>query len=550
MPHQSAFHRSVVKLVVFTFCLLITGACWSVALFADDVSQRGVSGARNNVSAEKNAPVDWNVDDGTAVKWSVNLGTTTYGSPVVAGGKIYVATNNGGAYLAAHPESEDLGCLLCFDESDGKFLWQLSRPKLDAGDVFDWEHQGICSDPYVDGDRLWIVTNRCEVLCVDTAGFHDNKNDGTITDETDQDVQSADIIWQLDMLNDLGVKPRNMTTCSITGAGDFIFVSTSNGVPEMDDISEENPVPAPTAPSFLAIEKATGKIAWSDATPGPNLLQGVWSSPAYAEIKGQPQVIFAGGDGYCYSFDPAGAGNGQSKLLWKFDCNPKAAIWDPFDQEGKNNLIATPVIYNDVVYLAVGQDPETGDGVGCLWAIDPTKRGDVSPTLVVDADGKPVPQRRTQAMDKSAGETEIPNPNSALVWKYVGDDLDGSGSIDFEEEMTRSIASVTIKNDLLIIGSLSGMVHCLDGKSGKGHWTYDMFAEIWGTALIVEDKIYLGDEDGDVSIFQLSADPEIALPGGEPLHEMQMGSPIYTSPVYANGVLYISTSNTLFAVEK
>ncbi len=49
----------------------------------------------------------------------------------------------------------------------------------------------------------------------------------------------------------------------------------------------------------------------------------------------------------------------------------------------RNNIIATPVIYDGLVYVAVGQDPEHGEGIGHLWCIDPTKRGDVSPTLAV-----------------------------------------------------------------------------------------------------------------------------------------------------------------------
>ncbi|MCA9039745.1 MAG: PQQ-binding-like beta-propeller repeat protein [Planctomycetaceae bacterium] len=519
-------------------------------LQAADVPQKGGSGNRNNVSQEKNAPREWDVDAGDGVKWSRELGSTTYGSPIVAQGKVFVATNNDAEYLEKYPKAVDLGCLLCFDEQTGEFLWQLSRPKLEAGDVYDWAHQGICSDPYVEQDRLWIVTNRCEVLCLDTDGFADQKNDGAITDEVDQDPHSADILWQLDMLNDLGVQPRNMTTCSITGAGDLIFVSTSNGVPEVETVTEDNPVPAPTAPSFLAIDKKSGKIVWQDNSPGPNLLQGAWSSPAYAVIEGQAQVIFAAGDGYCYSFDPAGDGDGKSRLLWKFDCNPKSSKWDIFDEESRNNLIATPVIYNETVYIAVGQDPEIGDGPGCLWAISPLKRGDVSPTLVVDQSGMPVPQRRVQELNAEAGEKEIPNPNSAVVWKFTGEDLDDSGSIGFEEEMSRAIASVTIKDDILIVGCFSGTVHCLNAKTGKAYWTYDMFAHIWGAALIVEDLVYLGDEDGDLAMFKLSADPEEALNGGEPQWETNMGGAIYTPPVFANGTLFITTTNTLYAIEK
>ena len=68
-------------------------------------------------------------------------------------------------------------------------------------------------------------------------------------------------------------------------------------------------LPAPDAPSFIAMDKNTGKVLWTDNSPGTNILHGQWSSPAYAVLGGQPQVIFAGGDGWVYSFDPQGDGS-------------------------------------------------------------------------------------------------------------------------------------------------------------------------------------------------------------------------------------------------
>ena len=74
------------------------------------------------------------------------------------------------------------------------------------------------------------------------------------------------------------------------------------------------------------MDKNTGRVLWSDNSPGENILHGQWSSPAYGVLGGVPQVIFGGGDGWLYSFDPQGQ-DGKSKLLWKFDCNPKDAAF-------------------------------------------------------------------------------------------------------------------------------------------------------------------------------------------------------------------------------
>ncbi len=186
----------------------------------------------------------------------------------------------------------------------------------------------------------------------------------------------------------------------------------------------------------------------------------------------------------------------------------------------------------DLVYVAVGQDPEHGEGDGHLWCIDPTKRGDVSPELAVTADGDPVPHRRLQAIDVKAGEKAIENPNSAVVWHYQSEDRNDDGTVDFEEEMHRSCGTVAIKNDILYISDFSGLFHCLNAKTGKLNWTFDMFAAAWGSPLIVDDKVYIGDENGDVFVFALSEEME-------KLAEINMGNAVYSTPVVANDVLYV-----------
>ena len=107
--------------------------------------------------------------------------------------------------------------------------------------------------------------------------------------------------------------------------------------------------------------------------------------------------------------------------------------------------------------------------------------------------------------------------------------------------MHRTIGMAAIRDDLLVIADLAGLVHCLDVRTGKVHWTYDMMAAVWGSPLIADGKIFLGDEDGDVRVFALS--PQLKL-----LAENAMQSAVYSTPVAAGNVLYISTRNHLFAI--
>jgi outer membrane protein assembly factor BamB len=222
----------------------------------------------------------------------------------------------------------------------------------------------------------------------------------------------------------------------------------------------------------------------------------------------------------------------------------------------RNHIIATPVIYDGLVYVGVGEDPEHGEGIGHLWCIDPAKftdGRDVSPELAFNSKdpSQPIPHKRLQAVVEEEGDFARPNPDSAVVWHFAEQDRDGNGKIDFEETMHRTVGTVAIKDDILYIADFSGLFHCLDAKTGKVHWTYDMLAAAWGSPLIVEDKVYIGDEDGDVAIFNHSADPEVAMEDGLPaLGEINMGNSVYSTPIVANNVLYIANRTHLFAIEE
>ena len=505
---------------------------------------------RNNTPVGKNIPADfdpgqfdaktgeWIKKTSKNIKWVAKLGSQSYGNPVVADGKIWVGTNNGAGWIKRYPAETDLGCLLCFNEADGKFLWQNSSEKLPTGRVHDWPLQGICCAPYVEGKRLWFVTSRGEVLCLDTEGFLDSKNDGPYTSEKFTDKDEADVIWALDMMKQLGVSQHNMCSCSITATGDILWICTSNGVDE----SHVN-LPAPQAPSFLAVDKNTGKVLWADSSPGMNILHGQWSSPTYAVLGGVPQVMFAGGDGYLYSFlgkerpavRPRCCGN--STPIRKSRSTSSAAAARATKSSPRRSFMTTRSTWPS------GRIPSTAKGrPSVVHRSD--QRGDVSSELAFNVKdlSKPIPHKRLQAVDPTAGEVARPNPNSAVVWHYADFDQDGNGKIEFEETMHRTCGSVVIKDDLLYLSDFSGLFHCLDAKTGKPYWTHDLFAATWGSALIVDGKVFIGDEEGKVTVFKLGEEKDI-------LAENNMGNSVYSTPVVANDILYIANKTHLFAIE-
>jgi outer membrane protein assembly factor BamB len=475
---------------------------------------------RNMVCAATGIPHEFDLDNnsvinpkGKNVLWTARLGSQSYGNAVVANGKIFVGTNNGAEYRPKH--KGDRGCLLAFDAS-GKFLWQLTREKLPQGRVNDWPEQGICSTCIVEGDRLWVVTNRAELMCLDTEGFYDGENDGPYANESDGEKQDADIVWSLDMIEDLAVFPHNLATSSPVVHEDLVFIVTSNGV---DEAHLE--VPSPRAPSFIAVNKKTGKVVWEDGSPSTDsgapppfntILHGQWSSPSIGIVNGEAQVFMPGGDGWIYAFAAK-----TGKLIWKFDLNPKDSKYELGGRGTRNEIISTPVFIDNSIVLAVGQDPEHGEGVGHLFRIDATKTGDVSPEILTGA-GK---------LTK--------NPNSAQIWHYGGADEKG------ELIYRRTISTVAVHNGLVFAADLSGYLHCLDFKTGKRYWMADMLAAVWGSPMVVDGKVYLGDEDGDMAVFAVDKQEK-------KLAEFNFGSSVYSTPTIAHGVMYVTSRNTLFAI--
>ncbi len=463
---------------------IIAASTWSRPASAAE-TMWGFTPGRNMVSEASNLPSSWNVDSGDNILWTAELGSQTYAGPLVVGDKIIVGTNN--EALRNPALKGDRGNLMAFSRADGRFLWQATHTKLPAGRVNDWPLQGVCSTPYAEGDRLYYVSNRCEVVCVDLEGFQDGENDGPFVSESDTSSIDGDIVWTLDLMEELNVFPHNLATSSPVGAGDLIFLLTSNGVDE-----GHIHIPSPFAPSFIAVDKNTGEVVWEDASPGMNILHGQWSNASYGVMGGRQQAVFPGGDGWLYSFEPK-----TGKPLWKFDLNPKDSVWKLGGRGTRNNIISTPVIVDDRVYIAVGQDPEHGEGVGHLYCIDATKSGDVTET--------------------------------AAIWHLGGDDY------------KRTMSTVAVHDGLLYTADLSGYVYCLNADTGEKLWTYDSFAAIWGSPLVADGKVYIGDEDGDVAVLKEGDKLEV-------LAEIQMGSAVYTTPLPADGVLYIATRNRLFAI--
>ncbi|HXG61373.1 MAG TPA: PQQ-binding-like beta-propeller repeat protein [Planctomycetota bacterium] len=465
-----------------TFVLAAAGA---LTVRAGDWPMFGGRADRNMTSAERGLPVSWSAQPKKNIKWTADLGTQTYSNPVVAGGRVFVGTNN---ERPRNPAIQgDRGVLMAFAAADGAFLWQASHEKLPGGEKEDWPKIGICSTPCVAGDRVYYVSNRAELVCADVEGFADGENDGPYASERATGPHDADFVWILDMKRDLGVAPNQASASSPVVVDGLVFVVTGHSADH-----ETRTVKNPKAPSFIAVEAATGKLVWQDASPGDRIMEAQWGSPAYGVVDGRPQVAFPGGDGWLYAFEPR-----SGKLLWKFDCKAHEKRGPDGKPETDNTLIATPVYAGDRVLIAVGRDTDTSGPPGCLRAIDARRSGDVTGT--------------------------------AELWRLAGEDFG------------RSLSMAAVHDGLVYAVEQDGFLNCLELETGRRVWKHDLLSTVWGSPLVADGKVYLRNGDGDVLV--LAAGREKKVLARNTLPKCGHGS-----VTAAGGTLYVAGDSVLYAI--
>lgn len=473
--------------------------------FAQTEAQWGEKLTRNMISEETGLPDKFNPETGENIKWIADIGSHGYATPVVAGGKILIGANNAAQYDKRH--EGDRGTLLCFDEKDGSFCWQLTVPRVEGDRHNDWPMVGICSPPTVEGNRIYILTNRSEILCLDINGQADG-NDGTFKGEnwyvapnghfsypiTSKD---ADIIWSYDMRQQLGMCPHDSPHASILLDGNYLYLNTCNGV----DCRHLESV-CLNAPSLIVLDKNTGKlVAQDNENFAERIFHSSWSSPSMGNVNGQKLVFFAGGDGILYAFKALSESRRTDEIknlkkVWEFDCDPNAPKENIHEylknrEVSPSNFLGMPVFYKNRIYVSGGGDIWWGKQVAWLKCIDAETGREIW----------------TSPLEKHTASTPA------------------------------------ISNGLIYVTDCGKNLHCIDVETGKPYWKHKLAKDSWSSALVADNKIYVGSRGSDFWILQEGKALKV-------LDEVKLNSPIHSTPVVANGVLYISTMNKLYAVEQ
>ena len=506
-------------------------------LRADDSPQWGEKHTRNQVSKETGLPENFKpgrphpqtgqVDLSTTenVRWAVPIGEVLYGTPVVAEGYVFVGSNR-----SSLPDAElqgDRAVLSCLDEKTGSLRWELVVPKLVEIKYADWYRVGMCSTPVIENGKVYLATNRCEVLCLDINGMK-NGNQGPFLDEaryavpaeerplkldTSPESRYADILWRCDMVAEVGAMPHNASNCSVLMDGDLLYVCTGNGV----DWTHSR-VMNPEAPTLIVLDKNDGTVlAVDDFGLGPNIIHGQWSSPTLGTVNGRRLVVQGTGSGWLFAVEALGMkqieqarqfrreGKAPMKLktVWKFNGHPLAqsqevVALEHFHDTKSYEVVANPVFVGNRVYVIFTQELYHNIPDGRLLCLDAEKTGDTT-------------------------------RNGGLIWGY--DKISSSGS------------TVAVADGLLYVADNRGRLHCLDAKTGKPFWVHNLGGtSVWGSPLVADGKVYIGTGRRIFWILKHGRDLEV-------LNRITLPGQVQSSPVAANGVLYVPSFGTLYAVE-
>jgi outer membrane protein assembly factor BamB len=482
---------------------------------AADQPQWGQAWSRNMVSAERDLPDSFDPKTGTNVKWVARLGTESYATPIVAGGRVYIGTNNQDPRDPKH--TADSGVLLCFDEQTGRFLWQLVVPKREEDIYHDWPKTGMASPVTVEGDRVYLVSNRGEVMCLDAEGMA-NGNDGPYLDEgahmmprstnataplppsTPPGPKDADIIWLFDLTKGAGIWSHDGAHSSIIIQGDYLYLNSGTGVDNTHRV-----IRTPDAPSVVVLNKKTGQLIARDREHiAPNIFHCTWSSPSIGEVNGRRLLFFGGGNGILYAFDLLQSTHAKEvetlHKVWELDFDPTAPKENIHQylqnrRESPSDFYGMPVFDHNRLYVAAGGDLWWGKNECWLKCIDPAGSG---------------------------------NLTNNVVWSYP---------------LGRHVLSTpAVYDGLVFIADCGRKIHCVDAATGKACWTQDIQGDVWASPMVADGKVYLGTRAGQFWIMKASREKQV-------LATIELGSPVSGTVTAANGVLYIPTMNRLYAVQ-
>ena len=537
----------------FYFALLF---CAAGMAFGTDWSQWGGTPSRNMVATGVGKLPCWFSPGVTDDQGEFKPGSTanvgwvakTHGkcaSPIVSQGRIIVDE------------------LFCLDFATGALLWRGAKGVPN----------GYSATATIDGDRVYTVTSKGVILCLDL--FSEKKG-----------AKEGIVIWSYDMKK-LGVFLKYPASSSPLIIGDYLYVGTGNE--RLRTCLEF----CPLAPSLIALNKRTGQlVARDDEQMGAHIYKGQWSSPSSGVVNGQTQIYYGNGDGVCYAFepvDPSAKVTPDQFITTKLRHQPARFIIQKGSaaeilaakaaaiEEMKKIEQATGIPVGEVLMTRGGDLPTVVSStdarvpdVPCLkkiWSADCNPK-----EYKEDASGMPVPRGCVGCPNSAISILATPVFYKNKVYVALGRDanegLQGgnlvcidatrkgdmkSGEWLWSHKINRSASTVAVADGLVYAVDFGATVYCFDAETGKKYWEYLCVADpssgwagvghCYASPLVADGKLYIRTLK---KLFVFATGREARLLGKV---DISGGDEGYATPCAVGNTLFVSSGKQLWAVE-
>ena len=563
---------------------------FTTALRGADWPEWGGRPSRNMAStAEKGLPNQFDcgkentageIDMSTVknVKWMVRVGPNTCGSPVVAGGKVFIGTRMSSTNsFVADPSNP--ACLLCVDEKTGIELGRFPcrRPEKENGVERCNENWGVCSTPTVDENLIYFVGPYQEVYCLDLKAWLAQGQTGTANKQEPSTAENSTapitapysetcILWKYDLAKEVNSVQHHTASCSPLVFGNFVYVCTGNTRWQSSPHRY-----SPLAPSLVAFNKKTGQlVARDDEQIGERLWRGQWTSPSMGVVNGKAQIYFGAGDGTCYAFEPVDPKAVVPANRWTtttlrgpvvqfIDVDSTgtsgAAMVQPTPTSSGSMEIRTSIrlpVCTPVHSIPTAKVPDVLT-LKKIWSFDcipPEYRKNPFYSRDAKGDGKGRPCEITGTpvfyrnrvyiaigADPQHGGRDSKGNLVCIDATRTGD-ITKTGCIWNYDKLNQSISTVAIADGLVFAQDEADVVHCLNADTGQCYWTYaagrNKSETGYNSPLVADGKLYAAN-----SI--LMASKEL-----KPLGSIK--SSTFSTPCVANGVLFMVNGVWLTAV--
>lgn len=311
------------------------------------------------------------------------------------------------------------------------------------------------------------------------------------------------------------------------------------------------------------IDRNSGKVLWKQSAD--NVQGSPASAPKVTEDTGfaasslttdgnKVYAIFATGDIICFDMDGNRVwarnlglpdnhyGHSSSLVMWKdkvyvqYDTNKSRklmalnastgeTLWETV-RKGKISW-ASPILAEingkfQVVLstepMVAGYDAESGKE---LWSVD-CMMGEVGPSPAFGSG-------LVFAANEYAKLVAIDPVKNAKIWE--------------SDEYMPEVASPVTANGLLFIATSYGVLACYDAKSGEKYWAKEDGPGYYSSPVICDNKLYTFDTAGKMRVFEVAKAEKI-------LGEGNAAEKVTTTPAFADGKMYLRTSNFIYCIGK